>query len=75
MIIHVPPRMGFTLAKLIEPVVSDVLITRDEIAGLVEGLLVSEQSPTGKTHLEDWLRAHRLSVGKACASELQRHYR
>lgn len=75
MIGHVPPRVGFALAKLLEPFVGDVLITRDEIAGLMAGLLVSQQSPTGSTRLEDWLREHKQSVGRVYASELQRHYR
>jgi uncharacterized protein YbjT (DUF2867 family) len=75
MISHVPPRVGFALAKLLEPFVGDVLITRDEIAGLMAGLLVSRQAPTGSTRLEDWLREHKQSVGSVYASELQRHYR
>ncbi len=75
MISHVPPRMGLALAKLLEPFVGDVLITRDEIAGLMAGLLVSRQAPTGSTRLEDWLREHKQSVGSVYASELQRHYR
>ena len=75
MITHVPPHMGFALAKLLEPFVGDVLITRDEIAGLMAGLLVSDQTPTGTTRLADWLREHKESVGRRYASELQRHYR
>lgn len=75
MIIHVPPRMGCILAKLLEPFIGDVLITRDEIAGLMADLLVSRQAPTGTTHLADWLREQKESVGRAYASELQRHYR
>lgn len=74
-ITHVSPRMGLTLARLIEPFIGDVLITRDEIAGLMAGLLVSQQPPTGTTRLEDWLRKHKGSVGKVYASELNRHYR
>ena len=74
-ITHVPPGLGFALAKLIEPFVGDVLITRDEIAGLMAGLLISRQPPTGMTHLVDWLQSHKERVGKAYASELQRHYR
>lgn len=74
-ITHVPPRLGYTLARFIEPFVRDVLITRDEIAGLMANLLISHQAPTGSTHLADWLRTHRSSVGKVYASELQRHYR
>lgn len=73
-ITHVPPGLGFALARLIEPFIGDVLITRDEIAGLMANLLISHQEPGGTTRLIDWLRAHRNSVGKVYASELQRHY-
>ncbi|HLI69081.1 MAG TPA: NAD(P)H-binding protein [Ktedonobacteraceae bacterium] len=74
-IAHVSPRMGLTLARMIEPFIGDVLITRDEIAGLMAGLLVSQQPPMGTTRLEDWLHKHKGSVGKVYASELNRHYR
>ncbi len=74
-ITHVPPGLGFALARFIQPFVGDVLITRDEIAGLMANLLISQQEPTGTTHLVDWLQTHKESVGKTYASELQRHYR
>lgn len=57
-ITHVPPDLGFALARVIEPFIRDVLITRDEIAGLMANLLISRQTPTGTTRLEDWLRTH-----------------
>jgi len=75
LIVHVQPDVGFTLARLIEPFMGDVLITRDEITGLMDDLLISQQAPTGHTHLEHWLRENRENVGKVYASELQRHYR
>ncbi|MBV9688704.1 MAG: NAD(P)H-binding protein [Ktedonobacteraceae bacterium] len=73
--VHVPPDVGFTLARLIEPFTADVLITHDEITGLMDDLLISQQAPTGHTHLEHWLLQNRENVGKVYASELQRHYR
>lgn len=74
-LIHVQPRVALSLAKLIEPFIGDVLITRDEIYGLMADLLISHHPPTGHTHLGDWLEAHGASVGKKYASELARHYR
>lgn len=71
---HVQPHLALLLARLIEPFLGDVLITRDEIYGLMADLLISHQPPTGHTHLGDWLEAHSTSVGKKYASELQRHY-
>jgi len=74
-LIHVHQGLAFYLAKLLEPFVGDVLITRDEIAGLMADLLISRQSPTGHTHLGDWLEENAQRVGTKYASELQRHYR
>lgn len=33
------------------------------------------RTPTAHTHLADWLKEHRNSVGRKYASELARHYR
>lgn len=74
-LLHVRPGLVFALAQLIEPFIGDVLITRDEIAGLMANLLISQQTPTGHTHLSEWLEEHAQQVGMKYASELQRHYR
>jgi uncharacterized protein YbjT (DUF2867 family) len=74
-LLHVHQGLAFYLAKLLEPLVGDVLITRDEIAGLMANLLISRQSPTGHTHLGDWLEENAQRVGTKYASELERHYR
>ena len=34
----------------------DVVLTRDEVGGLMAGLLTSDGQPTGTTGLGDWLR-------------------
>src|SRR5437588_11634715 len=75
LITHVNPTLAFYLAKLIEPLVGDVLITRQEVEGLMANLLISQQQPTGHTHLATWLEQHADQVGKHYASELHRHFR
>jgi hypothetical protein len=55
--------------------IGDVLITREEVQGLLAGLLVSSDPPLGKTRLSDWLEANRETVGRKYASEIARHYR
>jgi uncharacterized protein YbjT (DUF2867 family) len=72
---HINPALAFYMAKLIEPLVGDVLITRDEIAGLMANLLISQNAPTGHTHLAEWLQENSTHVGRAYASELARHYK
>jgi uncharacterized protein YbjT (DUF2867 family) len=73
-LMHVRPGLAFGLAQPIEPFLGDVLITRDEIAGLMANLLISHEAPTGHTHLADWLKDNAQQVGMKYASELQRHY-
>lgn len=72
---HLNPNLAFSLAKLLEPLVGDVLITHDEVAGLMANLLISQKPPTGHTHLSDWLDQNANTAGIKYASELARHYR
>jgi len=74
-IVHVRPWLARATARLIGWAVHDVLMTRDEVAGLMANLLVSTQRPTGSTRFTDWLAAHGDELGRAYASELVRHFR
>ncbi len=74
-IAHVRPRLALFLARLVGYLVRDVVLTRDEIEGLMTGLLISKGPPTGQTRLSQWLEQNRDRVGTRYASELQRHYR
>lgn len=74
-IIHLKPGLALFLSKFIGYMVNDVVLTRDEIEGLIENLLVSKNPPTGKTRLSDWLSQQTDTIGTHYASELNRHYR
>lgn len=54
--------------------VKDVVLTDEEIQGLMADLLVSDTAPTGTTSLRDWIAQHSSEVGRSYASELERHY-
>jgi len=43
--------------------VRDVVLTRNELRGLMVNLLLSEDPPTGKTRLSDWLERNAETVG------------
>lgn len=68
---------GFVLfsSKLLGWVLRDVVLTREEVEGLMANLLVSTGIPTGRTRLSDWLEQNREGVGRQYACELKRHYR
>lgn len=71
-LVSVPPLLGLAVSKLINPFVGDVIITREEIIGLMENLLVSDRPPTGATRLTDWAASHRETLGNRHASEVGR---
>jgi uncharacterized protein YbjT (DUF2867 family) len=72
--ISVPPGLALFAAQFLSLFVSDVMLTPEEVEGLMAGLLVSKDPPRGKTHLEDWLKANKSRVGVMYASELKKHY-
>jgi len=74
-ILHLPAGLSLQAARLLSLFIGDVLITREEVAGLMAGLLVSADPPRGATRFSDWLAANRESVGVKYASEIARHYR
>lgn len=62
-VIHLRPALALFLSKLVGYMVSDVVLTRDEVEGLMSNLLVSESPPTGQTRLSDWLSKNADSLG------------
>lgn len=73
-VIHVSPMLALFLARLIGYAVRDVVITKDEIQGLMSNLLVSKSPSTGQTCLSDWLEQNADRIGVSYISGLQRHY-
>ena len=74
-IFHAPPKLALLMSQFISLFVRDVILTQEEVDGLLANLLVSANPPTGRTHLSDWLEQNADSVGKKYASEVGRHFR
>ncbi len=73
-LVRFPPRLSLLAAQVISLFVKDVMLTPEEVVGLMENLLVSEEAPRCKTSLRDWLKQNPSSVGREYASELVRHF-
>lgn len=71
-ILSVPPFLGYWVGQLLGRLVGDVIVTRDEIEGLMAGLLHVDAPPVGTTRLTDWVREHADTLGASYASELER---
>ena len=72
---HTPPRVGLALTGLVGLLMRDMALTHDEVVGLMDGLLTSDEPPTGMTRLSDWLAENGDGLGRRYVSELRRNYR
>jgi uncharacterized protein YbjT (DUF2867 family) len=71
-IVSVPPWAGYWASLALGLLVRDVVVTRDEIAGLMNDLLYVNTPPTGTTKLTAWATENAVHLGRHYASELAR---
>ena len=71
-VVSLPPWLGYAAGNVLGRLLGDVLITREEIRGLMAGLLYVDAPPAGSTRLTDWARSHAGDLGRHYASELAR---
>ena len=74
-IIHLPPGVALLMSRVIGLYLRDVVLTADEVRGLMENYLVTNSPPVGQTSLDTWMHSNIDHLGKQYASELSRHYR
>ena len=74
LLLPLSPKLALLAAQFLSLFLGDVLLTPEEVDGLMSGLLVSKEPPRGKTSLADWLDANKGRVGTKYASELERHF-
>jgi NADH dehydrogenase len=71
-VIGVPPSVGYWGCRLVGAFVHDVVITREEIKGLMEDRLFVNAPSLGTTKLSEWVVQHRAALGRHYTSELLR---
>lgn len=71
-IVSVPPALGYWTGRLIGSLMGDVMVTREEIEGLMADLLYVDGPPAGTTRLTDWIQEHSSTLGQHYTSELAR---
>jgi uncharacterized protein YbjT (DUF2867 family) len=74
-LVHAPAPAVLALGRVVGLVQRDVLLTREELAGLRAGLLVAEHEPLGRDPFADWVERHGDTLGRRYVSELARNFR
>jgi uncharacterized protein YbjT (DUF2867 family) len=72
--VRTSPSIGIFFGKLIGLFVKDIVLTKDELIGLMQNKLISSQIPNGRTKFSDWLRNNNNLIGTGYTSELNRHF-
>lgn len=73
--VYLSPRQAILAADAIGRLYKDVLLTRQELEGLMQELLVSHERPRGTRRLDNFLLTYADTLGINYASELDRHWR
>ena len=71
-VISVPPELAYWGGKLLGLLVGDVVVTREEIRGIMENRLYVAAPPLGTTRLTQWIAEHRDTLGRRYTSEMAR---
>ena len=72
LVISVPPELGYWACRATGLFVRDIIITRQEIRGLMEGRLYVDAPPLGATKLTEWIGQHKDTLGRHYTSEMAR---
>jgi nucleoside-diphosphate-sugar epimerase len=72
LIVNVPPSAGYWACRVVGQVLKDVVITREEIQGLMEERLYVDSAPQGTVKLTDWIDEHKETLGRRYTSEMAR---
>ena len=72
LLVNVPPGLAYALGRVLGIFVRDTFITREEICGLMAGLLQVKARPAGHIRLSAWVVQNRETLGRRYASELAR---
>jgi uncharacterized protein YbjT (DUF2867 family) len=73
-LVHAPPAWARALANLVAATRGDVMLTREELTGLQQELLVSHQPPQGRVSFTEWVARHGHDLGARYVSERGRNW-
>jgi NADH dehydrogenase len=72
-VVHLPVALSLQLIRLVGFAAGEVILSKEELAGLTNELLLSHEPPLGRQSVLDWLNEHGSELGTTYTSELRRH--
>ncbi len=75
LIVRLPAGLMMPIVSVLNRITGDIVLTKDELHGLMADLIVTDSEPIGATKLSDWLVDHADTVGAQYHSELARHFK
>ena len=73
-VLKATPSIALGLSKALSLLLQDVLLTKDELDGLMEERLYVGENALGRTGFRDWARANAQLLGGGYTNELKRHH-
>jgi NADH dehydrogenase len=73
--VYLSPNHTVLAANAIGRLMKDIILTRQELEGLMQELLVSHERPRGNRQFDNFLLTYADTLGLNYASELNRHWR
>jgi len=73
-LLSVPGGVALACLRLVEWVLRDVILTREELLGLEQELLLSHEPPRGTDSVRAWLMQHAPTMGTRYVNDLARHF-
>jgi uncharacterized protein YbjT (DUF2867 family) len=73
--VYTSPRLTLMAGNIVASRVRDMILTKQELQGLMDELLVSREKPLGTRRMDNWLLTNADIIGRTYASELDRHWR
>jgi NADH dehydrogenase len=72
LVVGLPASLAYAACCGVGLLVGDILVTREEIRGLMAGRLHVEAPPLGRTKLTEWVESRKGTIGRYYTSELVR---
>ena len=70
----VPACLSLSALRVMDFILGDIILTKEELLGLKQELLLSHESPRGEESVEEWLMAHGDSLGRSYINDIHRHF-